>query len=130
MCRERLRTLSLWTRPILRFGRVALQGEDRRGRPSHYRQPCDLAWEGLLALNMITIEETLVVDAEGHAMLTLPPSVKPGRYRAVVQIEEAASKLGLVLFDGEAAMTGGNELRGGIVRGDAQPRRTDGTDRT
>ncbi len=37
---------------------------------------------------MITIEETLVVDAEGHAMLTLPPSVKPGRHRAVVQIED------------------------------------------
>ena len=37
---------------------------------------------------MITIEETLVVDAEGHAVLTLPPSVKPGRHRAVVQIED------------------------------------------
>ena len=37
---------------------------------------------------MITIEETLVVDAEGHATLTLPPSVKPGRHRAVVQIED------------------------------------------
>ena len=39
---------------------------------------------------MITIEETLVVDAEGHAVITLPPSVKPGRHRAVVQIEEVA----------------------------------------
>ncbi len=28
---------------------------------------------------MITIEETLVVDAEGRATLTLPPSVKPLR---------------------------------------------------
>lgn len=37
---------------------------------------------------MITIEETLVVDAEGHAMLTLPPSVKPGAHRAVLQIED------------------------------------------
>ena len=37
---------------------------------------------------MITIEETLVVDAEGHAMLTLPPSVKPGLHRVVVQIED------------------------------------------
>ena len=37
---------------------------------------------------MITIEETLIVDAEGHATLTLPPSVKPGRHRAVVQIED------------------------------------------
>ena len=40
---------------------------------------------------MITIEETLVVDAEGHAVLTLPPSVNPGRHRAVVQVEEAAA---------------------------------------
>ena len=31
----------------------------------------------------------------------------------MVEIKEEASKLGLVLFDGEAAMTGGNELRGG-----------------
>ena len=37
---------------------------------------------------MITIEETLVVDEEGHAVITLPPSVKPGRHRAVVQIED------------------------------------------
>lgn len=40
---------------------------------------------------MITIEETLVVDAEGRATLTLPPSVKPGRHRAVVQIEEVVA---------------------------------------
>ena len=39
---------------------------------------------------MITIEETLVVDAEGHAVITLPPSVKPGPHRAVVQIDEGA----------------------------------------
>jgi hypothetical protein len=37
---------------------------------------------------MITIQETLVVDAEGHAVITLPPSVKPGPHRAVVQIED------------------------------------------
>ena len=37
---------------------------------------------------MITIQETLLVDAEGHAVITLPPSVKPGRHRAVVQIED------------------------------------------
>jgi hypothetical protein len=39
---------------------------------------------------MITIQETLVVDAEGHAVITLPPSVKAGPHRAVVQIEEVA----------------------------------------
>jgi hypothetical protein len=38
---------------------------------------------------MITIQETLLVDADGRAVLTLPPSVKPGRHRAVVQIEDA-----------------------------------------
>ena len=38
---------------------------------------------------MITIEETIVVDAEGRATLTLPPSVKPGPHRAVVQVDEA-----------------------------------------
>ncbi len=37
---------------------------------------------------MITIQETLVVDAEGHAVITVPPSVKPGAHRAVVQIED------------------------------------------
>lgn len=37
---------------------------------------------------MITIEETLVVDSEGHAVITVPPSVKPGLHRAVVQIED------------------------------------------
>ena len=37
---------------------------------------------------MITIQETLLVDAEGHAVITLPPSVKPGPHRAVVQIED------------------------------------------
>ena len=62
-----------------------------RGRLSHLCQPCDLIRDALLALNMITIEETLVVDAEGHAVLTLPPSVKPGLHRAVVQIEETAT---------------------------------------
>ena len=36
---------------------------------------------------MITIRETLVVDAEGHAVITLPPSVKPGAHRAVLHIE-------------------------------------------
>ncbi len=41
---------------------------------------------------MITIEETLLVDAEGHATLTLPPSVKPGAHRAVLQIEEEATQ--------------------------------------
>ena len=39
---------------------------------------------------MITIEETLVVDAEGHATVTLPPSVKPGVHRAVLHIEDEA----------------------------------------
>jgi hypothetical protein len=44
---------------------------------------------------MITIQETLLVDANGQAVLTLPPSVKPGPHRAVVQIEdEVASVLG------------------------------------
>ena len=42
---------------------------------------------------MITIEETLLVDAEGHAVLTLPPSVKPGAHRAVVHIEDAEPPL-------------------------------------
>jgi hypothetical protein len=37
---------------------------------------------------MITIRETLTVDADGQAVITLPPSVKPGKHRAVVQIEE------------------------------------------
>ena len=37
---------------------------------------------------MITIQETLLVDAEGHAVITLPPSVKPGPHRAVLQIED------------------------------------------
>ncbi len=43
--------------------------------------------------NMITIEETLVVDEEGHAVLTLPPSVKPGRHRVVVQIEDEVAEV-------------------------------------
>ena len=38
---------------------------------------------------MITIEETIVVDALGRATLTLPPSVKPGPHRAVLQVDEA-----------------------------------------
>ena len=37
---------------------------------------------------MITIEETIVVDADGRATLTLPPSVKPGPHRAVLQVDE------------------------------------------
>lgn len=37
---------------------------------------------------MITIQETLVVDAEGHAVITLPASVKPGMHRAVLHIED------------------------------------------
>ena len=37
---------------------------------------------------MITIQETLVVDAQGHAVITLPPSVKPGTHRAVLHIED------------------------------------------
>jgi len=37
---------------------------------------------------MITIRETLVVEAEGHAVITLPPSVKPGAHRAVLHIED------------------------------------------
>ncbi len=37
---------------------------------------------------MITVEETLVVDANGHATVTLPPSVKPGVHRAVLHIED------------------------------------------
>jgi hypothetical protein len=37
---------------------------------------------------MITIQETLVVDAHGQAVLTLPPSVKPGAHRAVLHIED------------------------------------------
>ena len=40
---------------------------------------------------MITIEETLLVDAEGHAVITLPPSVKPGAHRAVVHIEDGVA---------------------------------------
>jgi len=39
---------------------------------------------------MITIQETLVVDAQGHAVITLPPSVKPGAHRAVLHIEDEA----------------------------------------
>jgi hypothetical protein len=38
---------------------------------------------------MITIEETIIVDADGRATLTLPPSVKPGPHRAVLQVDEA-----------------------------------------
>ncbi len=38
---------------------------------------------------MITIQETLVVDAQGQAVITLPPSVKPGAHRAVLHIEDA-----------------------------------------
>ena len=38
---------------------------------------------------MITIQETLVVDAQGQAIITLPPSVKPGAHRAVLHIEDA-----------------------------------------
>lgn len=38
---------------------------------------------------MITIEETIVVGTDGRATLTLPPSVKPGPHRAVVQVDEA-----------------------------------------
>ena len=37
---------------------------------------------------MITIRETLVVNAEGHAVLKLPPSIKPGPNRAVLHIED------------------------------------------
>jgi hypothetical protein len=37
---------------------------------------------------MITIQDTLVVDANGHAVVTLPPSVKPGAHRAVLHIED------------------------------------------
>jgi hypothetical protein len=40
---------------------------------------------------MITIQETLLVDANGRAILTLPPSVKPGPHRAVVQIDDAVA---------------------------------------
>lgn len=40
---------------------------------------------------MITIEETIVVDADGRATLTLPPSVKPGPHRAVLQVDEASA---------------------------------------
>ena len=47
-------------------------------RLARRRNTCDFLRGERLALNIITIEETLVVDAEGHAMLTLPPSVKPG----------------------------------------------------
>ena len=39
---------------------------------------------------MITLQETLVVDAQGHAVITLPPSVKPGAHRAVLHIEDEA----------------------------------------
>jgi hypothetical protein len=42
---------------------------------------------------MITIEETIVVDADGHAIVTLPPSVKPGPHRAVLQVEEAPAAM-------------------------------------
>ncbi len=38
---------------------------------------------------MITIEETIVVDEQGRATLTLPPSVTPGPHRAVLQVDEA-----------------------------------------
>ena len=38
---------------------------------------------------MITIEETIVVNASGQATLTLPPSVKPGAHRAVLHVDEA-----------------------------------------
>ena len=41
---------------------------------------------------MITIEETIVVGADGRATLTLPPSVKPGPHRAVVQVDEASAE--------------------------------------
>jgi len=35
-----------------------------------------------------------VVDAEGHAVIKLPPSVKPGTHRAVLHIEnEVATSL-------------------------------------
>ena len=37
---------------------------------------------------MITIEETIFVDADGRVTLTLPPSVKPGPHRAVLQVDE------------------------------------------
>jgi hypothetical protein len=37
---------------------------------------------------MITIQKTLVVDAQGHAVITLPPSVTPGAHRAVLHIED------------------------------------------
>jgi hypothetical protein len=37
---------------------------------------------------MITIRETLVVNAEGHAVVKLPPSIKPGPHRAVLHIED------------------------------------------
>ena len=31
-----------------------------------------------------------MVDAQGHAVITLPPSVKPGAHRAVLHIEDEA----------------------------------------
>ena len=42
--------------------------------------------------SMITIEETIVVDEAGHATFTLPPSIKPGLHRAVLQIDDAVEK--------------------------------------
>ena len=41
---------------------------------------------------VITIEETIVVDEAGHATFTLPPSIKPGLHRAVLQIDDAEEK--------------------------------------
>lgn len=37
---------------------------------------------------MITIQETLVVDDAGRAVLNLPRSVKPGVHQVLIQIEE------------------------------------------
>ena len=54
--------------------------------------PAAFALESLAAYaslpRMITIQETLLVDAEGHATVTLPPSVKPGIHTAVLHIED------------------------------------------
>ena len=38
---------------------------------------------------MITLEETLYVNAQGQATVTLPPTIAPGAHRAVLQVEEA-----------------------------------------
>lgn len=38
---------------------------------------------------MVTIEETIVVNAAGQATLTLPPTITPGAHRAVLHVDEA-----------------------------------------